>query len=78
MTAEPKRIYNMEEYLALERDSEARYEFRDGEVFDMSGGTLYHDVVTENFKNALNRRLEERGCRVFSDQNACLVTLPLR
>lgn len=66
MTAEPKHIYTMEDYLALERESEVRYEYRNGEVFDMSGGTLYHDVVTENFKNALNRELSGKSCRVFS------------
>lgn len=66
MTAEPKRIYTMEEYLALERDSEARYEYRDGEVFDMSGGTLYHDVVMSNVSDALKRELGGKPCRMFS------------
>ena len=66
MTDEPKRIYTMEEYLALERDSEARYEYRDGEVFEMSGGTLYHDVVMDNVRDGLKRELEDKPCRVFS------------
>lgn len=66
MSAEPKKVYTLEEYLALERESEVRYEYRDGEVFDMSGGTLFHDFVMENFKNALYRELREKSCRVFS------------
>lgn len=66
MSAELKHVYSMEDYLALERESEVRYEYRDGEVFDMSGGTLYHDVAMENFKNAMHRELKGKPCRVFS------------
>lgn len=66
MHAGPKRIATMEEYLALERESEARYEYVNGEVFDMSGGTLNHDWVMENFKNTMHRELKGKSCRVFS------------
>lgn len=45
MSAEPKRVYSMDEYLALERESEVRYEYLNGEVLDMSGGKRYHDRI---------------------------------
>jgi len=66
MSAEPKRIYTMDEYLALERKSEARYEFRGGEVFSMSGGTLHHDRIMGNLYNLLRGMLKGKGCEVFT------------
>lgn len=66
MSADPKKIYTLEEYLALERESEVRYEFRDGEVFDMSGGTLNHDVTMGNLYDLLRKRLLGKTCQVFT------------
>jgi len=48
MSAETQRRYTLDEYLALERGSEIGYEFRDGEVFGMSGGTLSHERILGN------------------------------
>ena len=36
MVANPQRRYTLEEYFELERKSEERFEYRDGEVFCMS------------------------------------------
>lgn len=36
-----QRIYAMEAQLALGRKSDVRYEYWDGEVYAMSGGTLW-------------------------------------
>lgn len=66
MSAEPKRRYTLEEYLALERESEVRYEFWNGEIFAMSGGTLPHDMIMDNVAELLRRELREKKCRVFS------------
>ena len=66
MTAEPKHIYTMEDYLALERESEVRYEYRNGEVFDMSGGTLNHDLVMGNIYERLRDRVRGKSCQVFT------------
>ena len=62
MSAEVKRKYSLEEYLALERGSDVRYEYRDGEVFAMSGGTLWHDVVTANTHESLRDGLRGKPC----------------
>jgi Uma2 family endonuclease len=39
MSAQPKRKYTLEEYLELERRSDERYEYWNGEVFCMSGAS---------------------------------------
>lgn len=66
MSTQPKHRYTLEEYLALERESEVKYEYLDGEIFAMSGGTLAHDLVMCNTANQLTPQLLEKGCRVFS------------
>lgn len=61
-----QHFYTLEDYLALERTSDTRYEFHNGAVFAMSGGTLQHDIITGNAYNALRAALSGTGCRVFT------------
>jgi hypothetical protein len=35
---------SVEEYIQLERESDTRYEYRDGDLFAPAGGTLYFDI----------------------------------
>ncbi|HZF40247.1 MAG TPA: hypothetical protein VE715_15580 [Blastocatellia bacterium] len=44
MSAQPKLRYTLEEYLELDRNSDERLEFWDGEVFSMSGVSDYRNV----------------------------------
>jgi Uma2 family endonuclease len=67
VASEPKRRYTLDEYLALERESDARYEFWNGEVFAMSGGTVQHDRIMGNLFNLLEAQLRGRGCRTFTN-----------
>ena len=66
MSAEPKKVYTLEEYLSLERESEVRHEYLNGKILDMSGGTLAHDVAMDNVRDVLKRELGDKPCRVFS------------
>ena len=65
MAANPERRYTLEEYLELDRTSEERLEFWDGEVFCMSGGSEAHVEIEGNIFAFLKSQLRERGCRVF-------------
>ncbi len=67
MSTQPKHRYTLEEYLALERESEIKYEYWDGEIFAMSGGTLLHDQIMGNGYDLLRSELRERDCRVFTN-----------
>ena len=42
MSAQPNLRYTLEEYLELDRNSDERLEFWDGEVFSMSGVSDQH------------------------------------
>ena len=71
----PQRHYTLEEYLALERESEIKYEFWHGEIFAMSGGPLGHDLVMDNLAACLRLALQGKPCRVFSSNRQIKVPL---
>ena len=66
MAANPKRRYTLEEYFELERNSEERFEFWNGEVFCMSGASATHNRILTNFIFRLRSKLQGRNCEVFS------------
>ena len=65
MSVQVKPRYTLEEYFELERTSEERYEYFNGEVFCLSGVSPNHAQIESNLITMLNNRLRERGCRVF-------------
>jgi len=68
MTALPNRLtMSVEEYLALDRNSPVtRYEYIDGHVTMMAGGTLDHATISLNIASTLRGLLRGSSCRVFS------------
>lgn len=65
MTPQLKHKYTLEEYFALERDSEEKFEYWDGNVWTMSGASIVHNTIVKNIIRRLDERLEAKGCRVF-------------
>ncbi len=65
MSAQPKLKYTLDEYLELDRNSKARLEYWDGEIFDMSGVSPEHDEIESNIHYHLRTKLKGRKCRVF-------------
>lgn len=55
-----------EEYLALERASQERHEYADGEIFAMAGGTLEHSNIAANIIRRIGEALSDQKCRVQS------------
>ncbi len=62
----PRHHYTLEEYFALERASEARYEYWDGVIVCMSGGTRRHYTISDNLHALLSSLLRGKDCRAFS------------
>ena len=62
MAANLERRYTLEEYLELDRTAEERFEFWQGEVFCMSGGSRTHERVIGNLFVHLSVKLSGRGC----------------
>jgi Uma2 family endonuclease len=62
----PGRRYTFREYLELEASSEVRYEFFDGAVFAMSGGSPDHSRLAANVISILSAQLAEKPCQAFT------------
>ena len=58
---------SLDEFLAWEEGQEARFEFVDGNVFLMSGGTDAHDAVRGNVFATLRSKLAGGACRARLD-----------
>jgi Uma2 family endonuclease len=57
----------VEEYFQLEaNDPDTRYEYVDGHVYAMAGGTANHDTIKSNFQRILWNLLRGSNCRVYS------------
>lgn len=57
---------NADEYLVLERRSDAKHELVDGELVAMTGATINHNRVTFETGRHLGNQLGGRGCEVFT------------
>ena len=65
-------VFSLEEYLALERASERRFEYRDGEIVCMSGGSCEHATIASNVVRCLGNKVRQE-CRVFGSDLAVYV-----
>jgi len=68
MSSKPKRRYTLEEYFELDRNSEIKYEYWNGEIFAMVGGSPEHSQILVNLIGELRAQLKERPCRVFPSE----------
>lgn len=66
MTVSPQshHDYTFADYLTLERDSDIKHEFDDGEILAMSGGTARHSALASKIGAALENT-RPPGCTVF-------------
>ncbi|XXT17920.1 Uma2 family endonuclease [Sorangium sp. So ce429] len=55
-----------EEYLALERASEQKHEYANGEIFAMSGCSREHSLLAGSVQRELGNALLERPCEVHT------------
>ncbi|MBX3273013.1 MAG: Uma2 family endonuclease [Sandaracinaceae bacterium] len=67
MEARDLRRVSLEEYVALDRTSEARWEYVDGEAFAMAGASPEHNLVVGNVAAALRLALRDTGCLALSE-----------
>ena len=80
MSSQPRsNWFSVDEYFALERASERRFEYRDGDVVCMSGGSRQHAAIARNIVRHVANRLRA-GCQVYGSDLALYVPggLPYR
>src|SRR5437667_1304388 len=71
--------FTIDEYFALERASERRFEYREGEVVCRSGGTREHAAIARNILRHLANRIP-KTCQAYGSDLALYVPagLPYR
>lgn len=65
MSAIPKRKYSLDEYFEIERTSEEKFEYWDGNIWSMAGASPAHERIVVNAGAHLRELLRARGCSVF-------------
>ena len=65
LAAVSNKRYTFEEYLKLEEQEHIRYEYFDGEVFAMAGGSMNHSDIAFNINRSLIDAFHGKGCRSF-------------
>ncbi|MFN0121309.1 MAG: Uma2 family endonuclease [Blastocatellia bacterium] len=80
MSALPKQLYSIPEYIELLKNSDERFEYFDGEIVSMSGGTAAHSRIIWSITSKLDRLLEDSSCEGFNSEMAIKVptALPFR
>jgi Uma2 family endonuclease len=63
-----------EEYLRLERQSEYKSEYVNGEIFAMTGASRKHNLVGGNIFGELRQQLKARQCEVYASEMRVKVT----
>lgn len=66
MASQPKTFYTPDEYLTLERASQTKHEYYNGEIFAMSGATKEHVLIVTNLVVELGTQLKMGPCTVYS------------
>ena len=71
MSASAEDLYknqklSVDEYFALEEELNQKFEYVDGEIFDMTGGTVNHSLISTNAVALLHRLLRDTPCTVFN------------
>lgn len=59
------RLYTADEYLILERESEIRHEYLDGEIFEMAGANKRHNRISINMIHLIVSQIRDRNCIAY-------------
>jgi Uma2 family endonuclease len=68
MSAIPKQKMTLEEYLEFDANTEGRFEYFEGEVFEMGGGSPEHSLLGNRMGRVLGNKLEPKGCSVYNSE----------
>lgn len=75
MALRQPHMVTVEEYFQIEEnDPEHRYEYVDGTVYMMAGGTVNHDTIKSNLERILWGLLRGRKCRTYSSDMRVFVS----
>ncbi|HSK71531.1 MAG TPA: Uma2 family endonuclease [Pyrinomonadaceae bacterium] len=62
---QPKQVYSLEDYFELEKSTNEKFEFWDGNVWSMSGASINHNLIVRNLNTEVDLQLRDKGCSAF-------------
>ncbi len=65
MNAIKDKTYTVEEYLAMNAASEEKWEYHNGRIYAMAGGTAAHSIISQNTRRRLSENLDDTDCIVY-------------
>lgn len=65
MSAIPKHKMTMEEYIEFDKNNEGRWEYFDGDVVNMAGGSLNRNRIAKNVLTVLDNKLDGTPCEAL-------------
>jgi len=74
MSVHSKPYLTAQDYLTLERTSETRSEYLEGEMVAMTGTTRWHNLIVTNLVRDLSQQLKHRPCEVYSNDQRVQVS----
>ena len=60
-----KKLYTIQEYIAMENEASEKHEFYKGEIFAMSGAGKRHNIISINIIISLGKSLKGTRCRPY-------------
>ena len=73
-----EKLMSLNEFLAWERDQPARYEYANGVITMMTGGSLDHSTIASNLWTAVRDQLRSGTCRAFRGDSKIIVNNSVR
>jgi Uma2 family endonuclease len=72
---EPKHAFkSVEEYFELERTTGKKYDYVDGQVYLMSGGSFNHSEISFNVETLMKNHLRGGSCRAYNSDVRVRIT----
>jgi Uma2 family endonuclease len=66
MSSQTTPTYSLQQYLAIERDSQQKHEYLNGEIFALAGASERHNLIVVNLVAAIHVQLKGTPCKVYS------------
>jgi Uma2 family endonuclease len=73
-SAATRTLYAAQEYLAFERKSPIKHEYRNGSIFEMPRSNRWHKLITGNLGCELSTQVRDRPCELYMSAMRILVS----
>jgi Uma2 family endonuclease len=75
MSSQTHPHFTPQEYLAIERSSQQKNEYLNGEIFAMGGASERHNLIAGNVFASLHAQLRGQPCKVYSSDMRVKITM---